>query len=175
MKIKQILIFLYLAIVVWVAGAVLYFLSSGVSNWIQAEMASEFGMKTWLLLNPVFIILLLISLAVMADNRQIMYFCIPFLLFYGTAGLIRIDNWTLDSLPLQVMNLLMTGTVVYILFGALKRIQLIKLVIWLVIGCIGLIGLNIGSDSYREKFLEEHPEVVKSMVIENKAVAEDTE
>jgi hypothetical protein len=151
---RKLLIILNSVFILWMLGVLFYSVIPGMSSWIMADIYVKYGFIAWATVNTGVLIQVLATLGLFVQNRPLMNFTIPFLLFYGVGGLL-VFNWAPGIISMQILRLAMTLTVIYIIFTALKQLQLIKLAIWIVIGTIVFAGVNV----YQNQYFKTHPEV----------------
>lgn len=159
--IRRALIFLNGIFVIWAFMAVFNTLAPELSSWVMAEVYLKYGFVAWIMVNTCFLVQIVATVALIFQNRPLANFTIPFLLFYGVGGLLVFD-WSYEMIPFQVLRFIMTLTVIYIFFAALKKLQIIKLAIWIAIGTIIFVGFML----YQHEYLNAHPEIRKIMLVE---------
>jgi len=157
---RKLLIILNSVFILWMLGVLFYSVIPGMSSWIMADIYVKYGFIAWATVNTGVLIQALATLGLFVQNRPLMNFTIPFLLFYGVGGLL-VFNWSPGIIPMQILRLAMTLTVIYIVFTALKQLQLIKLAIWIVIGTIVFVGVNV----YQNQYFKTHPEVANYLTV----------
>ena len=159
--IRKALIFLNGIFIIWAFMMVFYTLAPELSGWIMADVYLKHGLIAWIMVNTCFLVQVLATVGMIFKNRQLMNFTIPFLLFYGVGGLLVFD-WSYQLAPLQVLRLIMTFTVVYFFFAALKKLQIIKLAIWIVIGTVVFVGFKV----YQGEYFKANPKIAEYVIAE---------
>jgi len=152
--VRKILIGLNGLMVVWAGFVVFYTVLPGVSCWIMPEVLQKHGFFAWAMMNTAFIAQVAATIGLITKNKPIMNFTIPYLIFYGVGGLL-VFSWTSATVGFQVLNIIMTMTVIYIFMTAFKELHLIKLAAWVVIGTIVFIGFKF----YQNSYFRSHPEI----------------
>jgi len=153
---KKILIFLNGLFIVWGCLVLIYVSTPVLSAWTMADVFAKYGLVAWLMVNTTFIVLLVSTIGIMAGNTALMNVCIPFLLFYGVGGLF-IFNWSLEIIPMQLLHIMMTVTVFYMLVFSLKKLAIIKLSIGIIVGTVIFLSFKV----YQNHYFRTHGEIAE--------------
>ena len=160
---RKILIFLNGIFIVWACVVLLYVATPVFSLWVMAEVYEKYGLLAWIMVNTCFVVQIVATVALIVENRALMNVCVPFLLFYGAGGLVIFD-WSVEIIPLQILHLIMTVTVIYMLMSALKKLAIIKLAMGIVIGTVIFVSFKL----YQNNYFKTHPEISKYIISEYK-------
>ncbi len=76
---------------------------------------------------------LLVIMFLFSNNRFLTCVLLPFIFYYGVGGLITLD-FSSEGIPLQITNIILSLTLVYIVLSHIIRIRIIRLIIGVTTG-----------------------------------------
>lgn len=119
---------------------------------------AKFPVIPWLFFNACFTSALIFLIGFFLKNKTVMAFPIPFLVFFGTAGMF-VFGWSGGMIMAQISHIFMTLAVVYVFVETIASKEWKRFFAGLI---FGLVAFSIILP-FHQNYIKSHPEYIEKM------------